>query len=131
MTQKPPKRNPAPIGSSTPSQRHSDKRPIVLVEGAASAATVSLLLGDRYEVVAAAPNALREYIQADWSWLAGREVVIWRDTEPDPASPVVRADQARDPLADFVIGALALAGVLILLSWLWWASHGGKWVAPW
>ena len=43
----------------------------------------------------------------------------------------INDDQAQDRFAEWLFTVVAVGGLLILLSFLWWASKGGRWVVPW
>ena len=137
MTQPPIKYAPKQIGSNEPARRRTDGAPIVFQQTTGAVDALGPENGNR-RFWAVSVDELEHFNARDAASIkqltdeqqdALRQA--WRDTEDDPAALVVQARQALDPLADFVIGTLALVGVLALLAWLWWASKGGRWVAPW
>lgn len=71
------------------------KLPVVVVEGEKCADALHQLLGTEFDVVAW-PGGGKAASRADWTWLAGRKVLLWADTD-NQRFPVPRNEPDRDP----------------------------------
>ena len=114
MKQKPPFRNPAPIGSNTPSRRRADRRwaDTELEHPACGAAPVWS------GVDLAQDGSDRTTIS---TYEDGKLVRVeeWRE------------QQHGSGMASFAVTAIGLAGCAALVAFCWWLGHGGKWAPLW
>lgn len=76
----------------------TEGRPVVLVEGEKCALAGQQLLGDDYDWVTW-PGGANAWARADWSWLAGRTVLLWPDCDAK-RQKLTRAEREADADAD-------------------------------
>jgi predicted P-loop ATPase len=88
--------------------------PVLVVEGekCADAAQADVLIAARYDVVSW-PGGGKAVSKADWSWIAGRRVVIWPDADAQKGKDGVLLPESRQPGTQ---AAEAIARVLLDLG---------------
>lgn len=99
-----------------PAHAFNPARPVLVVEGEKCAVAGHAMLGDAWDVVSW-PGGGKAWDKADWSWIAGRTVVLWPDADAKREKLTKAEEEAGvDPMSKPLLPEARQPGVAAMMG---------------